>query len=223
MAHDEDLDVEVPAEAALPQDAPAPPLPEHRPRTVVLIRHGPVEDGGNCYGARVSPPLSDAAPARVAALRPRLPVTFGRVLSSPAERCLRTADLLELGEPEVDHRWLERDFGDWEGRPWAQVWQELGDVSDPERFAQLTPPDGEPWEDVRARVATALDDLTAGTAGPGEPPVAVVTHGGVIRCVLAHVLGISIGRSLLFDPAPASATWLTSWGGEGWTVARVGA
>lgn len=198
------------------------PLPDQPPLTVVLIRHGPVEDGGNCYGARVSPPLSAKAPDRIADLRLRLPASFSRVVASPATRCLETARLLGLPEPAVDPRWIERDFGDWEGRPWADVWQEVGDVQDAEGFAAHTPSGGEAWSAVRDRAGAALDALTATPAQAGTAPIAVVTHGGVIRCVLSHVLGISIGTSLLFDPAPASATWLTNWGGS-WTIARVGA
>ncbi len=191
-------------------------------RTVVLVRHGPVEDGGNCYGARVSPPLAAAAARHIENLRPRLPSTFSRVLSSPAERCLDTARLLGLDDPEIDTRWLERDFGDWEGQPWADVWAGIEDVTDADAFVAHTPPGGEPWEDVRARVSEALEELAGPARSPDDGAIVVVTHGGVIRCVLSHVLGVSIGTSLLFDPAPASATWITSWAGS-WTVARVGA
>ncbi len=203
-------------------EATSAPLPAEQPRTVILVRHGPVQDGGNAYGARVSPPLAEAAPQRIADLRPRLPKNFSRVISSPATRCLETTRLLGLGEPDVDARWLERDFGDWEGRPWADVWGEVGNVQDADGFAAHTPTGGEPWTAVRTRVGAALDELAAAPVLPGDDPVVVVTHGGVIRCILSHVLDIGIGTSLLFDPAPASATWLTSWGSS-WTVARVGA
>lgn len=202
-------------------EATGAPRPAGPGLTVVLIRHGPVEDGGQCYGARVSPPLSSAANARIASLRTRLPGQFARVVSSPALRCVETARLLGLMGAHEDRAWLERDFGDWEGRPWKDVWAEVGDVSDADAFAELTPSQGEPWTDVRQRAAAALDEIAASPPTNGLP-VAVVTHGGVIRALLSHVLGISIGTSLLFDPAPASATWLTNWG-QSWTVARMGA
>lgn len=202
-------------------EATGAPMPD-RPRTVVLVRHGPVEDGGRCYGARVSPPLSDAAGKRIDLLRQRLPSPFGAVISSPATRCLETARLLGLEVQRQDASWLERDFGAWEGRPWSEVWTEVGEVQDADAFAAFTPDGGEPWEDVRTRVGRALDGLAS--SAPDEPdlPIAVVTHGGVIRAALSHILGIGMGTSLLFDPAPASATWLTRWG-DSWTVARVGA
>lgn len=198
------------------------PLPSAQPVTVVLLRHGPVDDGGCCYGARVSPPLSSEAPARIAELGSRLPATFSRVISSPATRCRETARLLGLVPDLVDEAWLERDFGVWEGRPWTDVWSEVGEVTSADDFAALTPEAGEPWEAVRTRAGEALDALAGAGPSPDGAPIAVVTHGGIIRTVLSHILEIPIGTSLLFDPAPASATWLTSWG-SGWTVARMGA
>lgn len=203
-------------------EATRAPLPDRPPLTVVLIRHGPVTDGGLCYGARVSPPLSELAARRISDLRTRLPATFASVHCSPATRCLETAAQLGLTPDVVDEAWLERDFGDWEGRPWADVWAEVGEVEDAEGFAAFTPDRGEPWTGVRDRAGAALDALAALPVPEDGAPIAVVTHGGVIRTILAHVLGIGIGTSLLFDPAPASATWLTSWG-TNWTVARMGA
>lgn len=203
-------------------EATAAPVGDRKPLTVVLVRHGPVVDGGNCYGARTSPPLADAAVHRIRTLASRLPPRFDRVISSPATRCLETARLLGIEEVTQDAAWLERDFGAWEGRPWADVWQEVGQVSDTESFAAFTPEGGESWDAVRLRASQALDALAAqGPPATGDP-IGVVTHGGVIRTIMSHVLGIGIGTSLLFDPAPASATWLTSWG-DSWTVARMGA
>ncbi|MFT5223408.1 MAG: alpha-ribazole phosphatase [Glaciecola sp.] len=198
------------------------PLPDRLPLTVILVRHGPVEDGGICYGARTSPPLSAAAPSRIRHLQSRLPSMVGRVVASPATRCQETARLLGFSDVETDAVWLERDFGNWEGRPWSDVWAELGHVDDADTFADFSPEGGEPWTDVRARAAAALTALAASDPPADGAPIVVVTHAGVIRTVLSHVLGIGIGTSLLFDPAPASATWLTSWG-DTWTIARMGA
>lgn len=102
------------------------------------------------------------------------------LVASPLSRASETARLigaeLGLGEPELESRIAERDYGQAEG------------LTGPEIDAMF--PDGaevpgrEPREAVAERAVAALHDLAA--RHPGEA-VIVVAHGGVIRSVLETV------------------------------------
>ena len=153
---------------------------------LLLIRHGrPVDDArGRCYG-RLDVGLSPEGLAEAAELGRALSVTS--VVSSPARRALETA--AALGAPEADARLRELDFGELEGRTYEEIERER-----PELFARWmeTPtevrfPGGEGFEDLRERAVAAAAELRARHAGR---TVAVVTHGGVVRALLADALGL---------------------------------
>jgi broad specificity phosphatase PhoE len=153
---------------------------------LLLIRHGrPAEDArGRCYG-RLDVGLSPAGLAEAAELGRAL--TVATIVSSPARRALETA--AALGAPEVDERLRELDFGELEGRTYDEIERER-----PELFARWmeTPtevrfPGGEGFEDLRERAVAAAAELRVRHAGG---TVAVVTHGGVVRALLADALGL---------------------------------
>ena len=205
---------------------------------VLLIRHGAVELTGIAYGQRVDPALSAEGRRGVAALGRRLVAAgpAGRTLGdtpprvvvrSPTARARATAALLGWQDGLIDPRWSERDLGEWEGRPWAQLWEQApaGVTTDPARFAAFTPPQGEGLAALQERIVAALEDLGRehGVDDPASAaPVAVVCHAGPITCALAHVLGLDMVAALRFRVATSSATWLTRWPGGSWTVEGVG-
>ena len=176
---------------------------------LLLIRHGrPVDDArGRCYG-RLDVGLSPEGLVEAAGLGHAL--TAATVVSSPARRALETA--IALGEPEVDERLRELDFGELEGRTYEEIERER-----PELFAawMRTPtevrfPGGEGFEDLRRRAAAAATELRARHDGG---TVAVVTHGGVVRALVADALGLpsaAIFRSTSAMPACRSWTGSTA-------------
>jgi alpha-ribazole phosphatase len=110
------------------------------------------------------------------------------VISSPLQRCesfareFAGANGLPL-RIEADLR--ELHFGAWEGRNSAEVLledpQALGQFwNDPYSF---TPPEAEPVRDFAARVLGAIERLQAELDGQS---VLLVTHGGVMRLLLAR-------------------------------------
>ncbi len=111
---------------------------------LILVRHG--ESTGNQAGllaGRIDLPLTergiDQAKAVGAALQ-----GVTRVVSSPLGRARATAEALGFGLPiEVDERWIEVDYGSFDGRPLADVpaelWREWR--SDP----HFRPPGGRRW------------------------------------------------------------------------------
>lgn len=156
-----------------------------------LVRHGETE--WTCAGrfcGRSDPPLTEQGRADARALRPLLEdERFDRFVSSPSVRALETARLAH-GEPDVEARLQELDFGELEGLVWAdssdEVRRSLGD------YDTFCAPGGESVADLGARVLAALRDL-----GPGRH--LVVTHGGVIR----FLTGLAGGTDY---PRPASLT-----------------
>ncbi|MFM2354081.1 MAG: hypothetical protein RLZZ608_1487 [Actinomycetota bacterium] len=102
------------------------------------------------------------------------------LVASPLTRASETARLIGaevgLGEPELEPRIAERDYGQAEGLTGPEIDAMFPDGADV--------PGREPREAVAERTVAALHDLAA--RHPGEA-VIVVAHGGVIRSVLETV------------------------------------
>ena len=151
---------------------------------VLAFRHAPVVDAGLCYGrADVAVTLSVDETARtiIDAIHSSQSGA-DRVWSSPAKRCADPAAIVarELGVPhQVDDRLSELGFGDWEGRPWAEI--EAGDGARlrewMEAWQTARPPGGETVAELEHRVREWL-----GTLGSGETHV-LVAHAGAIRAL----------------------------------------
>lgn len=168
---------------------------------VYLVRHTSVAVGPTiCYG------VSDVALAptwqeEFAEMNGKLPpLELGDyvVLSSPLQRCAQLARHLAgpgLGTVTYDERLKEMDFGNWELRPWASLPRDeteawLADIVDHH------PPGGESFAEVAARAG----DFLAGLRRDIPPAGAVVIcHGGVIRALLAHVIGCSLEQALTLN------------------------
>ena len=138
-----------------------------------LVRHGETEwNAAGRFCGHSDPPLTQRGRDEAALLRGLIGrESFDRAVSSPSIRALETARIA-YGEPEVDERLRELDFGDLEGLVWsecsAEIRARLGD------YDTFQAPGGESVRDLGARVLRVLHDLGAGRH-------LVVTHGGVIR------------------------------------------
>ncbi len=170
-------------------------------RRVVLIRHGETvwnaegrwqgHDGGGLSA------LGRAQAAAAAAHLAREADDVVALVRSDLERVEATAApiLARLDVPErVDARWREIDVGSWSGRTHAEVAE-----VDPEGYADWVAGGdprrggGETDDELHARVAAALDELTEGSG-----TVLVVTHGGPVRHAVASALGLgAAGRHRL--------------------------
>jgi probable phosphoglycerate mutase len=112
-------------------------------------------------------------------------VPFDVVVSSPRRRAVVTAE--QLGRDVlIDDRFRETDFGDWEGRSFADVREEWPDemtawLSD----EKVAPPGGESFAETEIRVREALDDLRERYAGG---TVVVVSHVTPIKTLVRLAL-----------------------------------
>jgi alpha-ribazole phosphatase len=159
---------------------------------IILIRHTAVAaEPGTCYGQR-DVPLAEPVHDAFEQLAQRLP-SVQAVATSPLQRCARLAswlaDRAEL--PLVsDERWRELDFGAWEGQRWSLLERHRIDqwALDPWGFQA---PQGESVRGMHLRVRAALAALRVKADLQGWQRVAVVTHGGPIRVLLAELMGLA--------------------------------
>jgi len=90
---------------------------------LVLVRHG--ESTANAAGlllGRTDAQLTAKGRTQAASVRALLHVPVHSLRSSPLARARSTAALLDLDLPtEIDDRWIEVDYGEFEGQPLSDV------------------------------------------------------------------------------------------------------
>ncbi|MCO1597163.1 bifunctional RNase H/acid phosphatase [Micromonospora sp. RHAY321] len=206
-----------------PATAPASwePRPSFTASRLILVRHGetPYTEQRR-YSGRGDVPLSErgraqaqATAARVAALAP----SVAAVLSSPLSRCTQTAAAIAgaLGDVPVrtEDDLIECDFGDWEGRTFAEVRAQWpGEMDAWLASPRIAPPGGESFTHVAERCQRVIAGLL--TAYPGET-VVVVSHVSPIKLVLRDALaaGDAFLHRLFLDAAGISVLDLWPDGG----------
>jgi alpha-ribazole phosphatase len=154
-----------------------------------LIRHGETEQNKNgILMGSTDTPLNDLGRQQAASLGERLnALEVDSIFCSPLSRAVDTATLV-FGEDVpiiTDSSLQEFHFGDWEGmhfsaiaKQYPEIWQlwlkdwELTQIPGAEAFAAF-----------KHRVINFVSEVV--TYNPGKR-VAVVSHGGCIRSLLAH-------------------------------------
>lgn len=158
---------------------------------VDTIRHGQPE-GGQRYRGHLDDPLSHLGWHQMwSALDEH--ERWDAVLTSPLLRCRAFAQAVADRQDvplHVDERLKEISFGDWEGLKSEEILARYGDRlsafwSDSENHP---PPGGERISAFHGRVAEAWAEWLDNLRGQR---VLLVCHGGVIRVLLAEVLGAS--------------------------------
>ncbi|TMP29565.1 histidine phosphatase family protein [Pseudoalteromonas rubra] len=159
-----------------------------------FIRHGEPLETGRLLGSTDMPASERGNEQVYAQLQACGAIT--QVISSPLLRCQTVAHAFceTAGLPiQVDPRLNEMDFGDWDGQSYEALWQStqspgIGDFW--QSPWQYTPPNGEPMSVFHQRL---VDWWQQFTARPSSESVAIVTHAGVIKQLLAIWLGLPEG------------------------------
>lgn len=125
-----------------------------------------------------------------------------RCYASPMLRCRQTVEaifpeaVIPSAAVQFDNDLREIDFGRWETLSFEEA--AASDPSQVERWAAFQPdftfPEGENLGAFFRRAASAADRLAADEA----PVVLAVTHGGVIRAMLCHLLGLEPRQHVAF-------------------------
>ena len=165
-----------------------------------LLRHGEVE-GGSCYRGITNDLLSTKGWAQMQN-KITSQSSWDVIISSPLSRCHTFAKNLssELKLPLVTATaFQEINFGDWEGKTAAQI--------NPQMLAQFyadpvnySAPNGEHFADFQLRIVEAWQASLEKHRGKR---ILIISHAGVIRVILAHILGIDTQHSFRLKIAHA--------------------
>nr|WP_218036785.1 histidine phosphatase family protein [Sphingobium sp. EM0848] len=169
------------------------------------MRHGVPQGAGRLLGHLDAPPEAEGVAACVGRAQE---LVFSRVVTSDLSRAMVPGALVanERGVThDVDARWRELHFGNWEGvdpadlpgEALARFWD------DPDGFP---PPKGERWADLQARVAAALTDWT--------DPALVISHAGAMRAALSILCGFDLRQAWAIDLPYGALLSLRLWPGE---------
>lgn len=137
------------------------------------------------------------------------------IYCSPQPRTHQTAQPLaaERGmDILTDAAFDEVDLGDWQGRTFDEVQGQEAWLHWLERRSSARPPGGEAFADVSRR---AMEGLRALVARHPDGQVLLVSHGDVLKAMVASCLGLSLDLLERFDIAPASVSVLAM--GDGWS------
>lgn len=165
-----------------------------RHATVLIMRHPQTAANaeGVYLGHRDSPLSELGETQRDAAVAGLVDWKPDTLMSSPFARCCsiteHAAEALGL-EPIFDERLVELCFGELEGKTYADaVERGIGFPWGPDATAWPCE-GGEPIEDFIDRIDSFVEDLRN-----AEGSIAVVTHGVVIRALLARLMGMPEDR-----------------------------
>jgi probable phosphomutase (TIGR03848 family) len=180
--------------------------------TVILARHGRTAANatGVLAGRSKGVHLDDTGTAQARAAAERLTgLQLATVVSSPLERCRETAKILAPGQRALtDRRLLECDYGDWTGQELKKLakeklWSTVQAQPSGARF-----PSGESLPEMSARGVAAIRDRDALVeAETGDHAVwLAVSHGDVIKAILADALGMHLDafQRIVVEPASLS-------------------
>ena len=166
---------------------------------MLLIRHGEsIWNQERRIQGNLDPDLSDRGRAQAELLAERLKGRpFAALYTSPLRRALDTATI--LGEsaglaPRSIDGLREIRLGEWEGKTATEIRTASGDLYDRWLDRPLdvsSPPGGEEIRAFQQRAVGAIDSLRRAHIDGG---LLVVTHGGVIKVYLCHILGLDLNR-----------------------------
>ena len=139
-----------------------------------------------------------------------------RCFCSPLVRARHTAEVIceamDL-RVEVDEDLREVDFGRWEGKAFDEIAAEDPEAVD--RWAEFSHDFAFPGGESVGGFLTRIHRAARRLAGDTAEVVLAVTHAGVIRGMICHLLGLPSRHYLLFNIRHATCTTLDLVEGKG--------
>ena len=184
--------------------------------TVLLIRHGrtSANTAGILAGRSSGVELDAVGQQQVADVGARLQgVPLRMVATSPLRRCRQTTQAVVAARSDacpvvVEQGLVECGYGDWTGRSLRdlakeKLWSTVQSQPSAVRF-----PGGESMTEMSSRAVTAVRGWNGRMAEEHGPDAvwAAVSHGDVIKAILADALGMHLDafQRILVDPASIS-------------------
>jgi probable phosphomutase (TIGR03848 family) len=178
---------------------------------IVLLRHAhSVANEKNLLAGR-TPGIALSKTGRDQALQlvNRLgAITFDEIAVSPMQRCRETIDpWLASGDVKsrvvTDDSISEVDYGSWSGKSLASLrrksqWKVVQDFP-----SQMVFPEGESLLEMQGRALSGFYRLNS---VKGKGPRLLVSHGDVIKSIVAHCLGMHLDQFQRLVIEPASIT-----------------
>ncbi|MDD5598404.1 MAG: histidine phosphatase family protein [Victivallaceae bacterium] len=181
-------------------------------KEIILIRHGSIEpEYDNCYIGATDVPLSAQGFREAEALGKYLSsLDCDHIFASPQLRARQTLETAlpaeKLKKVRYDNRLREIDFGDWEGKTFAEINAEypaeVHDWTMPSNGFCF--PNGSNPEEFH----NGIDNFKRALLESSGSRIMVFAHGGVILAFICNVLGINRDRMLAFKVDRGSVTVL---------------
>ena len=160
--------------------------------TVILVRHGLTDWNSQArWQGQRDIPLNETGLRQGQAVAKRLAgQPIDALYTSDLQRAARTAAFIEdeLGLTAInDPAWRERDFGAFEGLTMPEIASRFPREYQEMQRGIFAPPGGEDDLALHKRATGAFEQLVS--RHPGQT-VAVVSHGGTLSRIIAHILGL---------------------------------
>lgn len=176
----------------------------------------------------------DGTRALEATLRMLPHTSFARLIHSPLLRCVQTAEIaqthIEVTETRIGEEFVELDYGDWTGRSLADLvttpdWETVSRRASAMRF-----PAGEAIAEAADRAVSGVrflvgelrelerreqeaaqrPEVPSESSAAGEKPKPawgmIVSHGDIIKAIIAEALGMPLDDFQRLAVAPGSFT-----------------
>jgi probable phosphomutase (TIGR03848 family) len=178
---------------------------------IVLLRHAhSIANEKNLLAGRINGiTLSKSGKSQALDLVDRLgSMQFDEIAISPLQRCRETIDpWLSANNAKsrlvIDESISEVDYGSWSGKTLASLrrkaqWKVVQDFP-----SQMIFPEGESLLEMQGRALSGFYRLNA---VKGKGPRLLVSHGDVIKSIVAHCLGMHLDQFQRLVIEPASIT-----------------
>lgn len=188
--------------------------------TLLLVRHGrtTANASGLLAGRTPGVLLDDTGTEQAARAGARIAaVPIARLVTSPQERCKQTAKAVAQGQRGAGHpvtrattekALAECDYGDWQGQSIKELLKEPLWRTVQQQPSAVTFPGGESMVAMQHRAVAAVRRIDAAvTADHGTDAVWVaVSHGDIIKALLADALGMHLDLFQRINVDPASVS-----------------
>lgn len=173
---------------------------------IYLVRHTVVNIGsGICYGS-TDVDLASTFEEEIISISNKIKCLKDLIfISSPLIRCKILADKLSESNFIVDDRLKELDFGDWENENYKILENDEDFCAWTKDYVNCKCPNGESFRDLYLRSSEFINELVLNN----NKRVAIITHSGVIRSILAYVLNMPLETTFKFRVDNGSVSRVT--------------
>ena len=192
---------------------------------LILIRHGETDWNASLrYQGHANIPLNERGREQAREVGARLARYSATALyTSDITRAAETAAIVGAAvglAPRTMRELREIDVGQWEGLTPEQLYRRFPEHMqafdrDPARTVRLG---GESYAQLQQRALVALNTIHA--AHPGDQAVLAVSHGGTIRALLCHIIGLDLAHFGRMWIDNGSLTELR-YSSHGWRLTRL--